>query len=156
MSSEFLGQKTTALVLCFLLSVSWFAPAQAESMPVQVSPLTISGGCESPPSVTPVDVVQTSFALQIGALYEFRADLDSELISATSVEQTSISDAKLWLRNFETAEFTPNWAAPEIEVIGVVPEPATLVLLASGLTVLAFANSRLRKPLRSTKVTRAK
>lgn len=157
MRSEFLGQRTTAFVLCFLLSASWIAPAQAESfpagMPVQVSSLTISGGCESPSSVNSVDVVQTSFALHIGALYAFRAELNSELIPATSVEQTSISDAMLRLSDFETAEFIPNWATSKIEVIGVVPEPATLALLASGLTVLAFANRRLRRPMRSSAVT---
>jgi hypothetical protein len=160
MRSEFLGQRTTALVLCFLLSASWVAPAEAESfpagMPVQVSSLTISGGCEIPSIVNLVDEGQASFALQIGALYAFHLDLHPELIPATSMEPTRISDAMLWLRDFETAEFTPNWAASEIEVIGVVPEPATLALLASGLTVLAFANRRLRRPLRSTAVTRAK
>jgi hypothetical protein len=47
--------------------------------------------------------------------------------------------------DFHAGAFPPGWISPTLESTLLIPEPATLFLFASGFTLLAIANRRLRR-----------
>ncbi len=89
-----------------------------------------------------------NFAWHIANIYVFRSNLDcgADCMAGSGYPAVGASQAEAgWPVGVDSAVFVPGWFPPEVESGALVPEPATLFLLASGLTALAMANRRLRR-----------